>query len=507
MKIRFTLLITIVMLTLVSCMNPAPSPSDLSWQTFTEGDFSVNLPDWEQSESDDEQVIYSISSGSATFWVKPWPFIPRIVSENVRKWAEEDESAALVSESDGSGETQLEITIKNGFQQMHLRTLLYYCDGATYEVSAASLDRDFEGYTNLFDQALDSTSCDRSGRPPLKEHGALGMVILPQANDENEFNLPDYQKALALARESGVQVSHYYVQWGEIETVPGVYDWTTPDYILEVTNLEGLQISVVVNVIHTTILGRVPPDLVGITFDDPRFSARLTQFLTAFADRYKGRLNYLSVGNEVNDYFFSHPEEIEPYAVAFDQARSAIHQIHPDLPVGIVFAYHDAETQGTLNVVKQLNRGDFIAFTLYLYNEGFHFTRDPGLIGQYMDRMIDLADGTPIAIVETGWSTAEFLDGNEADQAEYVRQVFTALKERREHFHFLSWFVMHDSRRDFCAQQALTFFEPGTEPGPEFMDAFVTFLCYFGLREADGTPKPAWDVWVQEAQKYYILGE
>jgi len=66
---------------------------------------------------------------------------------------------------------------------------------------------------------------------------------------------------------------------------------------------------------------------------------------------------------------------------------------------------------------------------------------------------------------------------------------------------------MHDSRRDFCAQQALTFFEPGTEPDPEFMEPFVTFLCYFGLRESDGSPKPAWEVWVEEARRYYQLGE
>jgi hypothetical protein len=329
------------------------------------------------------------------------------------------------------------------------------------------------------------------------------MVILPQSNETGVFNLGDYQAALALARDSGVQVSHYYVQWGEIETEPGVYDWTVPDYILEATHLEGLRISVVVNVIHTTVLGRVPPDLVGVSFAAPRFLERLTQFLVDFADRYQDRLHYLSVGNEVNDYFISHPEEVVPYAAAFDQTRAALHRDHPDLPVGIVFAYHDAETQGTLEMVRQLNQGDFIAFTLYLYNQGFHFTREPALIGEYLDKMIDLADGTPIAIVETGWSTAAELGGTEADQAEYVRQVFTALVQRADHFHFISWFTLHDSRRGHCAEQALTFFEPGTEPGPEFMEPFVTFLCHFGLRHPDGTPKPAWDVWVNEAKTYY----
>ena len=38
---------------------------------------------------------------------------------------------------------------------------------------------------------------------------------------------------------------------------------------------------------------------------------------------------------------------------------------------------------------------------------------------------------------------------------------------------------------------------------PAWMDAFSTFLCYFGLRHSDGTPKPAWEVWLQEAEEYY----
>jgi hypothetical protein len=97
------------------------------------------------------------------------------------------------------------------------------------------------------------------------------------------------------------------------------------------------------------------------------------------------------------------------------------------------------------------------------------------------------------------------LDGSEEDQAEYVRQFFAALSERQEKIRFVSWFVLHDSKRETCESDALTFFEPGTEPDPDSpsMQAFVTFICYFGLRHADGEPKQAWDVWVQEAREYY----
>ena len=29
------------------------------------------------------------------------------------------------------------------------------------------------------------------------------------------------------------------------------------------------------------------------------------------------------------------------------------------------------------------------------------------------------------------------------------------------------------------------------------------FICHFGLRQSDGTPKQVWDVWVHEAGAYY----
>ncbi|NOY99846.1 MAG: hypothetical protein GXP40_11725 [Chloroflexi bacterium] len=496
-----------LLLAVLACGSPAPTPSPddgaAQWTPFSVGNFSVELPAWPQTKSSDEQAIHNLSDGAATVWVKTWPYIPRLVADNVSKWAEGNKKATLLSEDVTPRKARLEFTLANTLNTMRLSTLLLYCDAQSYEVTLGALEKDFESYHDIVERIAASASCNTTDRPPQLTSGALGMVILPASTESDSFDPTAYQQALALARKSGVQVSHYYLQWGDIEKSPRVYDWTVTDYVFEAQSLEGFQVSVVVNVIHTTVRGRIPSDLAGLPFDDPRFVERLDAFLAAFAGRYAGRIHYLSIGNEVNNYFAAHPDEVQAYAAAFDQARQTVRAVDPGLPVGIVFAYHDAETSGTLDIVRTLNRGDFIAFTLYLYNEGFHFTRDPALIGEYMDRMLDLAGGTPVAIVETGWSTAPELDGSEQGQAEYVRQVFAALAERRERIRFVSWFVLHDSRRETCEDNALTFFEPGTEPDPAAMDAFVTFICYFGLRRADGTPKPGWDVWVQQAREYY----
>jgi len=459
--------------------------------------------DWKEEPSTDEQVIHAVGDGTASLWIKSWPLIPSIVAESVSEWVAENEKVSLLEEYGDAEKVYLELAVTEVFNVMRLSSHLLYCDAKTYEITGVALENDFKQYEILFRQAQDSAVCDNSDRAQQLDTGALGMIVIPATVDGDNFNPSAYQEALALARDSGVQVSHYYFHWGDFEVEPGIYDWTVPDYIVEANALEGLQLSIVVSIIHTSVRGRIPDDLVDLSFDDPIFIQRLSDFLSAFADRYAGRLHYLSIGNEVNNYFANHREEIPAYASAFEHTRNAIHAVNPDLPIGIVFAYHDAETLSTTDIIQELNRGDYVAYTMYLYNQGFHFRRDPAEIGSYLDRMTTLAGDTPVIIVETGWSTALELDGSEEGQAEYVRQLFAALSERREKIRFVSWFVMHDPKPESCERDALTFFEPGTEPDQTFMQAFTTFICYFGLRKSDGTPKLAWDVWVHEAQDYY----
>ncbi len=505
---RPLLVLLALLLAALACGQPAPegdtSPQISGWESFTTGGLNVDLPaTWEEEDSNDEQVIYTINDGSASLWIKTWELIPSIVAGSVREWAEGNEKATLLNEFGSPERVNLELSLTENFNTLRLRTLLIYCDAKAYEVTGVAAEKDFEQYTALFEQVHQSANCNSPEPYPKLDSGALGMIVLPAVVDGDGFNPTAYQEALALARKNGVQVSHYYFHWGDIEKEPGVYDWTVPDYIVEANALEDLELSIVISVIHTTVRGRIPDDLIGLAFDDPIFVERLSSFFAAVAERYEGRLNYLSVGNEVNNYFVSRRDEIPAYITAFDETRNAIHKVNPDLPVGIIFAYHDAETLDAIDVVQQLNRGDYIAYTMYLYNEGFHFRRDPTEIGDYLDRMLTLAGDTPVVITETGWSTAALLEGSEEGQAEYTRQLFAALDERREKIGFVSWFALHDPKPESCTEDIYSFFEPGTEPEGEFMEAFETFICYFGLRQSDGTPKAAWNVWVEEAEAYY----
>lgn len=311
-----------------------------------------------------------------------------------------------------------------------------------------------------------------------------------------------YYPALRLAKSNGVQVLHSYMLWGQVEDSTGARSWEWNDALMGYRFLEGFEVSLVVNLIHTAVRGPMPEDLQNRDFDDPEFIQRFTDFILAVLDRYP--VQYLSIGNEVNDYFVGHRDEIPAYKVFFESVYEAIKLQHPDLKVAMTFAYHDAESQGALDIIRELDLGDFLPVTLYLYDQGFQYTRDPAELDDYFSRILDLAAGKPIAFAEIGWSTAESLGANQTDQAVFLSNAFGLLAEHKDQIEFLSWFSLHDSKLENSADAALTFLtdRPDLITNEDFMPGFIDFLNYMGLRENDGTPKEAWSVFQMEASQY-----
>lgn len=495
MKIKLWILFFLFAILLSGCDgDPEPTPTlpVPSLKIYRDGYFQAAIPDWPESFERDSESIFSVAQDGQFISINRYQHIPGIFSNQFRSYIEEDPDAYLVQEGELVGKPFFEITLRENNQTMRLQAILDYCQGYTYAVITGGIDT--VKNAELFQAVLESSSCQDPIQVPDLETGKIGMMVNPAQDDP----LTGFYPALRMAKENGVQVVHTYLQWGEIEPAPGERFWEWQDFLMGYRIQEGFEISLVVNVIHTAVRGSIPEDLADKEFDDPEFIQRFTTFILDVLDRYP--ITYLSIGNEVNDYFVTHRYEIDSYQTFFLEVKRAIEEQHPDVKVGMIFAYHDAVTTNSVDIIKRLNLGDFLPLTLYIYNSEFRFNREPSELENYLDRILDLAGETPVAIVEIGWNTAESLEGNQADQAEFLQEAFRLLAQHRERIEFLSWFALHDHKPENSYESALSFIPNRSDlaEDEEFMSVFVDFLNYLGLREMDGTPKEAWRVFPEE---------
>jgi hypothetical protein len=503
MKYRILLTLGLILLALSACSGnvestPQPEPTlpSISFEYFQEGNFVAVVPGWERTNELDPESIYMVQQEGQFVGINRYKNLPEIFATQFKAYIEDDPNAYLVREDELDGKPFFEFTTREDDQTLRVQAILNYCQGQTYALITGG--RDTVENADLFQHVLASSTCQDSYNVPSLQVGKIGLMVNPSQDDFWE----GYYPAIRLAKENGVQVLHSYLLWGEVEPTEGERVWEWQDALMGYRLHEGFEISLVVNLIHTSLRGPMPEDLADMDFDDPEFIERFSTFMLEVLDRYP--VQYLSIGNEVNDYFISHRDEIPAYRTFFLAVKDRIQQEYPDVKVAMTFAYHDAERTNSLDIIDELNLGDFLPLTLYLYSPPFNFDRDPFELERYFERILDLAGETPLAFAEIGWNTAETLSGSEQDQAEFVREAFRLLSINRDRIEFMAWFNMHDIDLETASQSALSFI-PANAPliqDQVFMRDFVDFLTYLGLRESDGTPKPGWFAFIEESERY-----
>jgi hypothetical protein len=481
---------------------PQSAPTRSETKAFSAGSFQIDLPDWSPVSSPDETTLIALTHASG--WgvsVGRQPLVPRPFGwylaqvlpdygdfHDIR--VDDDDIGRVVIEARAGDSPELEV-----------RFVLIYCDGATYQIAGSAPASDFTNFMPVFQTFLDSVTCSHAPTKVDHGNGLVGLILTPPNND---FSFDSLRKTIVEAHDAGVQATHTYLTWGNVETEPGIYDWIFADVLIDSMSLEGLRQSLVIDFIHTSVPGDTPEDLTGRGFSDPEYRQRATAFAVAAAERYGDELDYLELGNEVNIYFHDHPEDLEPYLEFVREAREAIHVARPDLPVGTVVAFHELINSDELDALDAYKFGEFLAYTYYPHSAGFRYDGDPEVFAGVLDQMIERSGEMPFIIVENGWATADSLGGSEERQADYVRATFAALAAHRGSFGWHLWFGFHDGEQSICEEGGLSFLPPGTDPASlgDSWGAFVDYLCTLGLKHYDGTPKLGWDVFKEELAKY-----
>ncbi len=245
------------------------------WNTFSDGYFSLKVPDWNEMQERDPESVLAINRDGFFTLVNRYQNLPILLAEEYKGFIRSDDNSFLVLDEIRDGKPFLEFTTRSGGKTTRYQAALHYCQGYTYAVVVGGVES--VSITPTFQRILSSPRCQDPVTVPDLETGKIGLVANPIEDDI----LGGFYPALRTAKENNVQVLHTYLQWGEVERSPEEYFWEWQDYLMGYRAAEGFEISLVVNLIHTAVRGPVPSDLENMDFDDPEFIRRFTQFILA----------------------------------------------------------------------------------------------------------------------------------------------------------------------------------------------------------------------------------
>lgn len=478
-----------------------PMPTSPEWTTFQDGAFSVDLPDWSEVPAEDEETLKIVASGDWGLSISRHVSVPRLLAHYMAASLPEFGPYDAIEVIDPTANDVFIDISSNEQPSTRLRIALHYCDGFTYLITGSAPETDFEELLPTFEEARQRIYCSAEPHLALSRRGLIGLVLTASGDD---FNFEDYRADVVEARQAGIQATHSYISWGQIEDADGTYNWSFSDLLLDTQALEGLRISLVIEFIHSSVPGEVPDDLAGRAFDDPEYIARAADFATAVAERYGDQIDYLAIGNEVNIYLQSNPADLEPYLAAFSTIRRAVRIARPDLPVGTVIAFHDVMNRDNWGIIDAFKDGDFLAYTYYPHDPGFRYDIATDGFNAVLENMLQASEEVPFIVVENGFSSSAELGSDEGRQARYVGDSFTALAAHRSDFNWHVWFSFHDMSPRACNELALSFV-PGASDDLDTSawNDFNEYLCSLGLKNNDGSPKQGWETLLVELSRYH----
>ncbi|HVU13637.1 MAG TPA: hypothetical protein VHD90_20295 [Phototrophicaceae bacterium] len=330
-----------------------------------------------------------------------------------------------------------------------------------------------------------AASAQQSTGTPVRQ--VLSMSTTPRLDPAPTEQ--DYLDAFKLTHDAGVDGNAFTAKWSDLEDSGakykfddflngmGGYEYAYPD-----TLMFGIQ------VLNTTAK-ETPPDLLNVSFDDPQMLTRFDALIDAMLPKFKPYVRYLSIGNEVDVYLANHPQEWATYKTFYDGVVDHVHQVDPDVQVGVTVTYSGLLAH--TDQIMTLNEHSDVFFLTYYPLETDFTANHPDAPLTDFPKMVEIARGLPVILQEVGYPSADLLHSSEADQAAFVRNVFTAWKSAGNAIPFLNYFLLHDLTEDICNQ--LEGYYGLKNPN------FHAYLCTLGLRQANGTPKLAWQTFVDQA--------
>lgn len=338
-------------------------------------------------------------------------------------------------------------------------------------------------------------SCKKSDNvvTPAFPSGNLQSTSSFNANLSASEPFGNYETEYKGIRAMGAYGAQTAAPWAILNPTGSTYDLATisnPYFGLNQLSAYGYK-TIFLNIPIIAVNTRsMPADIATLSFDDPFVKSRFHALIDAIQGQINDQVKYISLGNEVDTYFSTHPSEWAAYRILVEDARTYLKTVKPGVVVGVTTTF-DGATSKFVTEVGTLNTGmDAVMLTYYPVSSSFA-PRDPGTVADDVAKMNDISLGKPVVMQEWGYPSSTALGSSESKQAAFIYNSLVELERRGVNkFPFISFFKYRDWESSYVE----------TITGQKAGQPFFEFMNSLGLRKNDGSPKEAFTViqsWVK----------
>ncbi|MGK7394994.1 MAG: hypothetical protein ACNS62_10490 [Candidatus Cyclobacteriaceae bacterium M3_2C_046] len=310
----------------------------------------------------------------------------------------------------------------------------------------------------------------------------LGIHITESKNGDYDQNFQD-------ALNAGMDVVPLTFYWTTLENDQG-YDFE----LLDIMNayFPYFDVPVSLNISPVAAIDKdIPADLQTRKFNDPVLIDRFLQLLDSIHQRIPAvKINNLLLGNEVDLYLNQDPAYWPEFKVFYDSALFKAKKLWGNqLRVGVEITLGSL-TQIQVDPARQLNQhSDLVAFTYYPLESDFTM-QPPQVVFDDLQKVVDLYPDRLLFLEECGYASSPVCNASVEAQQEFVENIFKFWDQYPYQLLYVGFLWLND-----LPQSSVDFFvnDYGMH-GQNHQQAFAAYLKTCGLRNYDGTAKPAFEM-------------
>ncbi|AJA92645.1 hypothetical protein A7X95_04360 [Candidatus Nitrosopelagicus brevis] len=349
------------------------------------------------------------------------------------------------------------------------------------------------GASAYFITKNDPVETNSFSNQPISQNEKISLVI-------NTINPPksidDLEESYKIASTSGVGRTNLYVYWSDLEPEKGNFDWRVTDIMMKLNEKYNLKTTLFFSVINADRLGPFPlwmgNQALGETLEDETI-----RVLDSILSRYEN-IDYVIFSGDIDYHFQRASGSIPTYVNFFDDVYAEIKSKHHDVKIGNSISLENVINKGmgpggSFELTPKLEMGDFIALSYKPTDVVGDIDRTPQEALANLEQSLEIFPSQQLAFFEISWSTSDFVNGNDNDQAEFIKSSLNFFEENESKIEFFTISRLFDKPKGSCASQEIESIGGSGFASNSFrLERVDEYVCNSGLIDTNENAKPAW---------------